>query len=66
VPETWNIKWLNALEGTWVDLGPGELGGVRADGRSVVYAFREPMAAHTYTRATYTSVSDDRFTWRGD
>ena len=25
----WNIKWLNALTGTWIDLGPEELGGVR-------------------------------------
>ena len=64
--DTWNLKWLNALAGTWVDLGPKELGGVMVDGRSVVYAFKEPVAAHTYTRATYTSVSDDRFTWRGE
>lgn len=48
--QTWNMKWLNGLDGTWVDLGPEELGGVRFDGRSIVYSLREPMAAHTYTR----------------
>lgn len=64
--DTWNMKWLNALAGTWVDLGPKELGGVSVDGPSVIYVFKEPVAAHTYTRATYTSVSDDRFTWRGE
>jgi hypothetical protein len=62
----WNMKWLNALAGTWVDLGPEELGGVRFDGRSIVYAFREPVAAHAYTRATYTNISEKHFTWRGE
>jgi hypothetical protein len=62
----WNMKWLHALTGTWVDLGPEDLGGVRFEGKSVIYAFREPMAAHPYTRATYTSGSDTHFTWRGE
>ena len=64
--QTWNIKWLNALGGTWIDLAPSELGGVRFDGQSVIYAFREPVAGHTYTRATYTNISERRFTWRGE
>jgi hypothetical protein len=36
VKKTWNIKWLDALAGTWTDLGPEELGGVAFDGRSIV------------------------------
>jgi hypothetical protein len=64
--QTWNMKWLNALSGTWVDLGPEELGGVRFEGRSVSYVFREPMAPHAFTRATYTSVSGSHFIWRGE
>jgi hypothetical protein len=63
---TWNIKWLNALAGTWVDLGPEELGGVTFDGQSIIYTFKEPVAAHTYTRATYANISDKHFTWRGE
>jgi hypothetical protein len=62
----WNIKWLNALAGTWVDLGPEELGGVRFDGQSIIYAFKEPVAGHAYTRATYTNISKTHFTWRGE
>ena len=62
----WNIKWLHAQTGAWVDLGPEELGGVVFEDDSVVYVFKEPMAAHAFTRATYTSVSDERFTWRGE
>lgn len=64
--QIWNIKWLDALAGTWIDLGPPELGGVRFDGPSIIYSFREPMAAHAYTRATYTPVSPTHFTWRGE
>src|SRR5215469_5690428 len=43
--QIWKIKWLNALDGTWWDLGPEELGGVRFDGQSVTYSFREPAGA---------------------
>jgi hypothetical protein len=63
---TWNIKWLDALAGTWMNLGPEELGGVKFEGTSVIYAFKEPMAGHAYTRATYTNVSRTHFTWRGE
>jgi hypothetical protein len=67
----WNIKWLNALEGTWTDLTTEEFGGAMFEGQSVSYVFREPKGASgdwkaTYTRATYTSVSPTYFTWRGD
>src|SRR5579863_4195873 len=60
---TWNMKWLNALAGTWVDLGPPELGGVKLDGKSITYAFKEPVAAHAYTRATYANISNTHFMW---
>ena len=63
---TWNIRWLDALAGTWTDLVSAELGGARFDGRSVTYVFKEPMASHSYTRASYLNVSDTHFTWRGE
>ena len=66
VRNAWSIKWLNALTGTWTDLGAEELGGVQFDGQSIVYIFKEPMAAHAYTRATYTNISTSHFTWRGE
>ena len=64
--EAWNMKWLNALGGSWVDLGPEELGGVKADEKAVSYLMQEPIAAHALTRATYSNVTDDHFTWRGE
>ncbi|MGA7158075.1 MAG: hypothetical protein WBY53_14570 [Acidobacteriaceae bacterium] len=63
---TWTIKWLNALTGTWTDLVSEELGGVQIAANSITYAFREPTSAHPYTRATYTSHSPTHFTWNGD
>jgi hypothetical protein len=63
---TWQIKWLNALTGAWTDLVSPALGGVKVDGSSITYAFKEPSAAHPYTRATYTSHSPTRFTWKGE
>jgi hypothetical protein len=64
--QTWNMKWLNALAGTWTDLGAEELGGVRLEDQSIVYVVKEPIADHTLTRATYTNISETHFTWRGE
>lgn len=67
VRNAWSIKWLNALTGTWTDLGPEELGGVHVDNDgSIVYMFKEPQAGHAFTRATYTNISTSHFTWRGE
>ena len=63
--QRWQIRWLNALSGEWTDLCSEELGGVRFEGNSVSYAFREPAAEHIFTRTTYTLLSRDHFTWRG-
>lgn len=62
----WNIKWLDALTGSWVTLGSEDFGGVKSTDQSIVYAFKEPVAAHAYTRATYTNLSPTHFTWRGE
>lgn len=64
--KAWNMKWLNALAGTWVDLGPEELGGVSADAKTISYSMKEPVARHAFTRATYINISPDHFIWRGE
>jgi hypothetical protein len=65
--QVWNIKWLNALEGTWTDLTPEQFGGARFDGQSVTYAFKAERGAQwPFTRATYTNISKSHFTWRGE
>ncbi len=42
--QVWNIKWLNALDGTWTDLTPELFGGARFDGQSVTYVFKSELA----------------------
>ena len=65
--QVWNIKWLNALEGTWTDLTSEQFGGARFDGQSVTYAFKSERGAQwPFTRATYTNISKTHFTWRGE
>jgi hypothetical protein len=64
--KAWNIKWLNGLAGYWMDLVSDELGGIRIDGESITYAFKETVGPYAYTRATYTNHSETHFTWRGD
>jgi len=62
----WNLKWLNALDGARTDLGREELVGVVADGTTISYRKKEPVARHALMRATYTNISPDHFTWRGE
>ena len=50
--KTWNMKWLNALGGTWVDLGTEDLSGVKIDEKGITYNMKEPVASHVFTRAT--------------
>jgi len=54
------------MAGTWVVLGPQELGGVKTDEKGITYSMKEPLAAHVFTRATYTNISENHFTWRGE
>jgi hypothetical protein len=43
---TWNIRWLNGLAGNWTDLVSKELGEVKVESSSIIYAFKEPVASH--------------------
>lgn len=66
VNQSWDIRWLNALDGTWADLVSEEHGAIRFDGKDISYTFPEPTGVHALTRATYTDITPDRFTWRGE
>jgi hypothetical protein len=64
--KTWNLKWLNALSGTWTDLGAKELGGLTMNEKAITLVMKEPSSVHAFTRATYTNFSGKHFTWRGE
>ena len=64
--KAWTMKWLNATAGTWTDLGLQEQGGVQISEKGITYILKEPLGAHLFTRATYTNISANHFTWRGE
>ncbi len=44
----------------------GDAGGISITNTAITYSFKEPEAAQAYTRATYTNISGDHFTWIGE
>jgi hypothetical protein len=64
--KVWSMKWLNAMSGTWTDLGSEETGGWQVDDKNFSYVLKESMAGHAWTRATYTNISPDYFRWQGE
>jgi hypothetical protein len=64
--QRWTLRWLNALDGTWLDLAPEDLGEVETGAHGIAYTFREPVAGHVLTRVRYANISATHFTWRGE
>jgi len=61
---SWNIKWLEALSGTWLELGPQKLGGVNISDSSIVYkAEFKPGELH---RIKFSNINEEHFTWSVD
>ncbi len=64
VANAWIMRWHDALNSTWLDLGPEDLGGVRVKDTSIIFKHHAPPDG--VVRCTYIKRSDDRFTWRGE
>ena len=69
----WIMKWLDAVDGAWLDLGPEDLGGVEVRPGTITFRHRRPSGrmsrlfpAHSLFRVTFTHLTDDRFTWRAE
>ncbi|MCW9708961.1 hypothetical protein [Fodinibius salsisoli] len=61
---TWNMKWLEALSGTWLDLGAQELGGVQLTDTTITYkAEYKPGELH---RITFSDITENHFRWSVD
>ena len=68
--KTWIIRWHDALDSTWLELGPEDLGGVQVRGGTVTYQHRRPRGragrlfpVQSLFRLTYSNISEDHFTW---
>lgn len=71
--KTWIIKWLDALDSTWLDMGPEDLGGVAVRSGSITYQHRRPRGRtgrlfplQSLFRLTFSNMSEDHFTWRAE
>lgn len=60
----WVMKWHDALNSTWLDLGPADLGGVDVSDDTITFMHRDPP--DNLVRITFANISDDRFIWRAD
>jgi len=71
--KTWCIQWLDALDATWLELGPEDLGGVVVRGGTITYKHRRPRGRvgrlfplNSLFRLTYEGISENHFTWRAE
>ncbi len=62
--KTWVMKFLNARESTWLDLGPEDLGGVEVTDDAITFMHRvEPDGL---LQVRFENISTDHFIWRGE
>ena len=63
--KTWVIRWLNA-NGSWAELGSESLGGVRVTPEIITFNYIDTFAPDALSRATFSNISETRFTWTGE
>jgi hypothetical protein len=64
--KTWIMKWLNARDSFWLELGPEELGGVRVTPKTITFNLVDTFASNALSRVTFSNISASHFTWRED
>jgi hypothetical protein len=69
----WVLRWLDALDATWLDLGPEELGGVTVRDGSVSYRHLRPRGRsgrlfplNSLFRVTFFDIAEREFHWRSE
>ena len=60
----WVMRWHDALNSTWLELGPEDLGGVHVEDDSITFKHRYPP--NGLVRIRFSNISADRFTWSAD
>ena len=62
--KTWIMRWLNARNSFWLELGPEKLGGVRVTPKTITFNLIDTFAPDALSRVTFSNISASRFTWR--
>ena len=71
--QEWVMKWLDALDATWLDLGPEDLGGVTVRDGTITYRHRRPRGRsgrlfplQSLFRVTFFDIAEAGFRWRSE
>ncbi|HXJ30435.1 MAG TPA: hypothetical protein VNG35_07335 [Gemmatimonadales bacterium] len=71
--KTWVMKWLDALDATWLDLGPEDLGGMTVRDGTISYRHRRPRGRsgrlfpmQSLFRVTFFDIAEAGFHWRSE
>jgi hypothetical protein len=71
--KTWVMKWLDALDATWLDLGPEDLGGVTVRDGRISYRHRRSRGRsgrlfplQSLFRVTFFDIAEAGFQWRSE
>ncbi|HKE88690.1 MAG TPA: hypothetical protein VKB45_00050 [Gemmatimonadales bacterium] len=71
--KTWVMRWLDALDATWLDLGPEELGGVTVRDGTITYRHRRPRGRsgrlfplQSLFRVSFVDITEAGFHWRSE
>jgi len=71
--KTWVMKWLDALDATWLDLGPEDLGGVTVRNGTITYWHGRPRGRsgrlfplQSVFRVTFSDITEAGFRWRSE
>jgi len=60
----WIMKWFDALNSSWLDLGPQELGGVDVKGSTI--SFKHFAENNTIVKITFYDITRNFFWWKAD
>jgi hypothetical protein len=64
--KTWIMRWLNARDSVWLELGPERLGGVRVTPKIITFNLIDTFAPEALSRVTFSNMSASHFTWSED
>ena len=58
------MTWLDAMNSTWLDLGPEDLGGVQLTEKSITFKHHQPP--NIIVRISFSNISENHITWQAD
>ena len=64
--KTWIMRWLDARQSSWLELGPQKLGGVHVAPKTSTFKMIDTFIPDLLNRVTFSNISESNFTWTGE